>query len=508
MAEKYLYGASVQGIQDFIFKTDKLTEIVGASELVEQICTTLFLQVSGLTESNEAILQIAAGNVKCEFTDEAKLALVVRNFPVKVQQMAPGITISQAVVPVEGEDYLQKLEEKLKIQRNKIAKPLEIGFMGLERDRRTGEIAFKTREKQNGKLEVISESTAKKREVIQAEKERKKEASKENLFKKLSGLDVRNEEIAFNIEDISASGKNSWIAVIHADGNGLGQILQKHGKEISTNGKNRAFSMAIEDATKKAVQKAFEEIIKKDKDSWDSSKKFRYPIRPVVLGGDDLTVIIRADLALEFTTLFLEKFEETSKTAFKTLGMNGLNNLTACAGIAFVKKSYPLHYALHLAEELCSDAKKKVKKDLTKNELPKSALAFHKVQDSFVEDLDSLKRRTLKSKVWNFYHGPYLLDEIKSIQNKLSILNDEATKGDKKTKAVGKLRQIVSESYKDKSTTKFMLSRMEEINTTFYNNLDLDKELTKASDNDDQKSTSPLLDLITLHGFNYGDKNN
>ena len=58
MAEKYLYGASVQGIQDFIFKTDKLAEIVGASELVEQICTTLFLQVSGLNESDQAIYKL------------------------------------------------------------------------------------------------------------------------------------------------------------------------------------------------------------------------------------------------------------------------------------------------------------------------------------------------------------------------------------------------------------------------------------------------------------------
>ncbi len=508
MAEKYLYGASVQGIQDFIFKTDKLAEIVGASELVEQICTTKFLQIAGINKNDEALLQIAAGNVKCEFTDEAKLAYVVRNFPLEVQKMAPGITISQAVVLVDGEDYLRKLEEKLKIQRNKIATPLEIGFMGLERDRRTGEIAYKTIKKQNGKLEIISESTEKKRGVIQADNERCKESSKENLFKKLSELDVRNEEIAFNIEDISASGKNSWIAVIHADGNGLGQILAGIGKEISKNKQNRAFSKAIEDATKKAVQSVFKSVIEDSKNSWNNEGKYRYPIRPVILGGDDLTVIIRADLALEFTSQFLEKFEETSKTEFKSLGINGLNHLTACAGIAYIKKSYPLHYALYLAEELCSDAKKKVKKDLTKNELPKSALAFHKVQDSFVEDLDSLKGRTLNSEVWDFYNGPYLLDEIKTLKDKLSIIIEEAIKGDKKTKAVGKLRQIVSESYKDKSTTKFMLSRMKEINTTFYNNLELDKELTKVSENDNQKSKSRLLDLITLHGFNYGDKNN
>ena len=39
---QYLYGASVQGIQDFIFQTNKLKEIVGASELVESICTDFF----------------------------------------------------------------------------------------------------------------------------------------------------------------------------------------------------------------------------------------------------------------------------------------------------------------------------------------------------------------------------------------------------------------------------------------------------------------------------------
>ena len=39
---KYLYGAAVQGIQGFIFKTNELRHIVGASELVEQICTSAF----------------------------------------------------------------------------------------------------------------------------------------------------------------------------------------------------------------------------------------------------------------------------------------------------------------------------------------------------------------------------------------------------------------------------------------------------------------------------------
>ena len=51
---KFLYGASVQGIQRFIFQTNDLKDIVGASELVEFICTDLFQQTVGeeWTENN------------------------------------------------------------------------------------------------------------------------------------------------------------------------------------------------------------------------------------------------------------------------------------------------------------------------------------------------------------------------------------------------------------------------------------------------------------------------
>ena len=42
MKNNYLYGLTVQGIQSYIFETNKLKEIIGASEIVEQLCTTWF----------------------------------------------------------------------------------------------------------------------------------------------------------------------------------------------------------------------------------------------------------------------------------------------------------------------------------------------------------------------------------------------------------------------------------------------------------------------------------
>ena len=49
---QYLYGAAVQGIQSFIFQTNTLREIVGASELVEEICTKMFAEQLGISKTN------------------------------------------------------------------------------------------------------------------------------------------------------------------------------------------------------------------------------------------------------------------------------------------------------------------------------------------------------------------------------------------------------------------------------------------------------------------------
>ncbi len=510
--KKYLYGAAVQGIQGFIFGTNKLKEIVGASELVEQICTDLFCQVANTKKEDPNIILSAAGNIKYIFEDESKCRDFVRDFPKRVMEFAPGVTISQAVFEIDNEDFstaIQKLEDKLKIQRNKPTMPTEIGFMGLERVRRTGGVAFESKIDRKGKLEVICESTSLKRKKVKSQKENCDLLSNETLFEKLSGKkDIKNKEICFDIEDITKSGKNSWIAVIHADGNGLGKIIQNNVAELNKAGKFKLFSDAIENSTKKSISKAFNEVIENKRKEFE-----RYPIRPIIIGGDDVTIIIRADLALDFTKIFLEQFEIESSEKFKEIGLSDYDGgLTACAGIAFIKESYPLHYGLSLAEKLCSDAKKYVKtakgdgkiEDPQYGEMPKSAVAFYKVQDSFVDDLKTLKQRTLQTKTGlSYYVGPYKLSDLDNLSKKLQTLKAEADKNDK-TKAISKLRQIVSESYKDVSTSIFMMERMKEVNKEFYSDLNLSNELEAIKTN----GKSQLLDLITLHSFNYGNREN
>lgn len=374
--ELYIYGAAVQGIQNFIFRTNELKDIVGASELVERICTSLFEKE--LLQGGEPLV-MAAGNIKCVFSSEEECRKTVLQFPKKVMEAAPGITISQAVVKTteseltsQFQSIMNKLEQKLHAQRNKQAKSLTLGLMAMERSRKTGLPAVTCE-----KSEYIDEATQRKRELSDGAKVTIK------LCEKSFGLkDISPRNIALDIKDMT--DQNDWIAIIHADGNGLGEVVQR----MSTTKEGlRSFSKKLDEATQQAANAAFKTVYTAEEYKHDSVK---FPFRPVVLGGDDMTMICKASLALPYVEAYLKNFEEATK-----LQLGAGNGLTACAGIAYIKSSYPFHYGYELAETLCSQAKKvsKSPKLCQSGKLAPSSVVFYKVQSSFVEEYDSLIRK-------------------------------------------------------------------------------------------------------------------
>jgi hypothetical protein len=407
---KYLYGAAVQGIQSFIFQTNELKDIVGASELVEEICTTAF---ADFVTFGRSVVR-AAGNIKFIFEKKEDCEKAVLGFPKKVMLMAPGITISQAVVTLSNEEEfpaaIEKLESALRTQRNKPMRSNTTGLMGLERSRNTGLPLIK-----EIKGDYLDASTFAKRYIWsdKLKKDYRKRTTFKLCMKAFGQEDILNANIAYNIEDITQ--KNDWIAVIHADGNGLGQIVQKIGKDRK---KFRDFSLKLDEATKLSAQQAYVKV----SEGIDFTNKGIIPIRPIVLGGDDFTAICRGDIALDYVTEFLYQFEQkTHELLGETIkdnnvfGSGGADKLTACAGIAFIKSSYPFYYGYDLADALCERAKKDAKKDENKKRgLALSCLMFHKVQDSFVTNFDDIVKRELTpTKDVSFEFGPYYIDEEK-----------------------------------------------------------------------------------------------
>ena len=409
---QYLYGASVQGIQDFIFKTNKLQEIVGASEIVKGI-EKLFI-----TNYNpQEVLINAAGNVKAIFTKE-ECKKVVLNFSKDVMQNAYGISLSQAVVKIENEtatqDDINKLEQRLKIQRNRASTPLDLSLNIMELNPTTAKPVVGYI-----KSSPIDRATKQKREANDtffSENPHLKE------FKDLSEM----------------SNEKNKIAVIHADGNGLGMLipqLHKKGKKLSE------FSKALNDATKNAFTKA---------------KDDEMSIRDVILGGDDMVVICNANDALSFTHKFLKHFEEETE---EKLG----SKLTACAGIAYTNEKYPFHYAVSLAEELCDASKKHAKK--INADLAPSCLMFHNIQSSnfqswnhFVADELTIKN---DKKEIRCDFGPYYLDEKNQVQIGDFINTLEAYRCD--GSPISRLRAWMGELYKSDEYASSMLIRINEM---------------------------------------------
>ena len=504
----YLYGASIQGIQEFIFRTNKLREITGASEIINSITGLKFLEKfvdNEILENN--LIQHAAGIVKIVFDKKEDAEKIVLEFPKEVYTMAPGIVVSQAMVKIEGDDLvdaIDKLEKLLAAEKNKRPFPTEIGFMGIERSRRTG-----------GALVEIDKNNGEK--LDSATKAKLDNADSFELFRNGLKEDVSKEQIKSEMDDISGGSDKKWIAVVHADGNGLGLLIQNLGKVLidmpilEQIKFLREFSTRLDESTKEACKISFKECIEKEHDI-----DYGYPIRPVILGGDDLPIIVRADLALPFTSAFLKEFQKQTKTRLNSLYQKGLkvieNGLSACAGIAYVKKAYPFHYAIDLAEQLCKSSKKYVKKGLNPLEMPVSALEFYKVNDSFIQPLSDMKKRTHElnqentNKEISFNAGPYLVHGNKNSEHNLCHLNNlmdelEKFENENNNKGLGKIRQLVDEYHTDPARAVMFLDRISEINPELGKTI---KDMTYTSDTG---NISHMQDILHLMSFRKNENN-
>lgn len=503
---RYLYGASIQGIQNYIFQTNELKDIIGASELVNEICHKFKAMFGEDSEHRGKMIVHAAGNIKCIFDDEDACRDAVRNFPRFAMEMAPGITISQAVVKIKDDsEYAKKaeeLEQRLHAQRNHPVKSLTTGLMAIERSRKTGLPATKVEETKK-KVEYLDEGTVAKRDVVKKEEGNLSGQTKDlkDLYDKLTGERIPSKRRPYDISKMT--DRNDWIAVIHADGNGLGEVVAELSGDYQ---RFKDFSENLNEATIAAAQAAF--AATKEEDEKTNGTWEKMPIRPIVIGGDDLTVICRGDLAVKFVKEYLEAFERETQalTARK---------LTACAGIAFIKSSYPFYYGYDLAEALCGEAKKDAKSDKVKkangNQAP-SCLMFHKVQSSFVEDYAEIKRKELTTvDGGSLCFGPYYLnkesvDKVKDRERwtikELSETVDKLNKEDN-NRVKTAIRQWLTLMHEDAGAAKQHSKRVKAVNLdskfiSIYDSVSTGIIKKDADGKDKEPKLYPAYDILSL----------
>lgn len=419
---RYLYGADVKKIQGYISGSSRLTEIAGASELVEYVCTDLFDEFTGNSGAVEKIIA-AAGKIRAVIADRETAEKIMSGFPKCVVEAADGIQFVQAIVEIAHEVTAadsHQLESRLQ-QEMPMPSPLRDWSVVAKYPRSGKPVAELC-----GGESLDRAAFQKRRAVDQHWKKLRRKFGVPGFpsdFKKIAGTD-------------------SFIAVIHADGNSLGQKLMKLEGGAQYESRWKAFSQELDDATTMAALTAYRGL---------GEKKFR----PIILGGDDLTVICSADEAIGFTKRYLEAFrDETAKKP-------SLQELTACAGIAFIKENYPFHFGLELAELLCSEAKKRAKAR-TVSPVP-SCLMYGLELGSFIESgFDDIKRRRLTAGKVTLDFGPYATSGSGGLPQLEDMLEAARTLAGRNPLRTG-LRRYLSELHVDRVSADFLARRIQQV---------------------------------------------
>ena len=436
----FCLGFEVKGIQGAIFEGGRLRDIVGGSDLVDELCAydaddRLEGCLGALRAADPAFL------ADLRFSRRAGAAFLALSgdgdglrrlralWTLTVRRMLPGVELVSALTQGRATgDAIQAATAELRRARNRAAPGGPAAGPLARRAPRTGRAAV---EDDPLGREPVDALTSRKRGRIDR---RHRQARADRLALKFAGpahAELVWPEV-FEDEGGRHAGRvfpllaeNNYVGVVHADGNGFGSLLIDLGKRlreaeaadpsVDYAGHFYALSEAIGEVTLAAARAATAQVLA------PNAVDGVVPARPVLLGGDDLTLIVRGDLALDFTREFLAVFRDESAQRFDELRRSHEHprlidvlpeegGLTAGAGIAFVKASQPFYLAHDLAEQLAKAAKRRAKMA----DAALSCLAFHRITTAMIDDYEAILERELTGgwgeRPYRLTAQPYVLE--------------------------------------------------------------------------------------------------
>lgn len=328
--------------QSYIFKSNRLKHNIGASMIIKNI--TEDMPYEKLKKYNGVAIINGGGKGLYKFEKEDEAKMFVKEISMHVLENYSGVELYFVTrnIDLPKDDALNKIDElyvslgKKKAKKEHLVNQVSLGI-----------------EKKCSSTGLPAVGYDKDGAVSQECKAKEEYYDKniENYFAE-SGVKFSNDLNRF-IDD-----KKSYIAIVHIDGNSMGNKfikLNNYYKGLNESGGNfnsnyiKALSKLSNDINC-AYNNAFKKVIKESVRNGEST------IRPVILAGDDVTFISTAKDAIRLTKIFIDEIRKISiLIGDEKVGLN------ASAGIAFVKSKYPFSIAYDRAEELTSNCKRELK---------------------------------------------------------------------------------------------------------------------------------------------------
>lgn len=369
----WLYRFEAQGIQAYILGHRKLKRLLGASALVEGLVERL------RSFMGARVLYGAAGGATLRFDSEDEVQRFAGLWTAAVAEYAPLLSLVQAWSPEAN--GLQALHERLRLARRQPVAGLPAGSPVVDRSPR-GLPAVPQVELADDKQSF---------EVLDApgQRAREEERDRRDAFEAAVLGPALGARFRF-ADDMAEVAGGHYLAVIHADGNAVGKLLQSG--RWSTVAGRAVFTQELKNVSEQALRGALEKL-HPDKDPASGKKGVLLGV-PIIFGGDDLTIVVRADRAMAFLVEFVQRFEAETRAAFG-------QRIQMSAGVAFVRRNHAFHLAHELAHDLCDSAKKGSNRQ-------HSTVRFYRFTELHAEEAEA-------------YGGPYLLMEDKPTDDLLPL---------------------------------------------------------------------------------------
>jgi hypothetical protein len=384
MMNEVLATIDITSIQSYVFSSNRIKEAIGASELVRYASETLPRELA-----EKAVWMAGGGNATLIFPSIEEAKAFARVYSEQVLVNCPGLRVAIAFSDA-ADGLAEALEHAHRTALPEAKAILRSGsFPGCPLTRECGSTGqpsidfIRADDEQPGRRWVSAEVLTKRTAAERAHKELDAPQS-EFLIGLCRELQIGPKSfplvLSNQIGDLGGThGEDNRIAVIHADGDGVGKRVQLIAETAGSEVRERlvSFSAALQSIGEQAflrTVRAIVESIEIDKDGNPSivhplSSKgvdglprikldrvengWVLPVRPIVIGGDDMTVLTDARIGLAFASLYVRSFAELSSENKEALG----GNLAASVGVAFVHSKYPVKRAYDLAEALTSNAK-------------------------------------------------------------------------------------------------------------------------------------------------------